>query len=306
MADGTKRPHNRPPSASLCWLIALVVLVSLPRTPVAQSLDRPAGAADGGVVSDSQIDEVDDSAKAAVDAPGNGFRDCSVCPEMIVVPAGTFLMGSSPSERGHSPAEAPRRQVTIETPFAISKYEITKGEWQACLAEYGCLDWQSYRHEGAERLPATGLPWKVIPGYLGWLNKKTGQNYRLPTEAEWEYVARAGTTTTYAFGEELTPAQANFGDRIGDPVEVGSYPPNAWGVHDMHGNVGELVDDCWHESYAAPTDGSAWTPDCLLRVVRGGSWESAAEAVRSASRSYDVDANAGIRIGFRVVRTIGP
>lgn len=277
MADGTKRPDARPASSSLCWLIALFIVISLPWTPVAQSLD-----------------------------PGVSFRDCPLCPEMIVVPAGTFLMGSSPSEWGHSPAEAPRRRVTIEIPFAISKYEITKGEWQACLAEDGCLDWQSYRHEGAESLPATGLPWKVIPGYLGWLNKKTGQNYRLPTEAEWEYVARAGTTTTYAFGDELTPAQANFSDRSGGPVKVGSYPPNAWGVHDMHGNVGELVDDCWHESYAAPTDGSAWTPDCLLRVVRGGSWESAAEAVRSASRSYDVDANAGIRNGFRVVRAIEP
>ena len=129
-----------------------------------------------------------------------------------------------------------------------------------------------------------GIAWVLILSYLEWLNANSGHSYRLPSEAEWEYAARAGSLTRYAFGEELTTGDARVGGKDDGPVEVSSYRPNAWGLYDMHGNLAEWVQDCWQSSYAAPTDGSAWVPECIVRVVRGGSWKSDAGAARSAAR----------------------
>ena len=148
------------------------------------------------------------------------------------------------------------------------------------------------------------VSWEDAQAYADWLSKKTGQSYRLLSEAEWEYVCRAGTTTRYSWGDDLpTPEQANF--NVGKATEVGSYPANPWGLHDMHGNVWEWVEDCGNESYdGAPTDGSAWTSGDYCRVLRGGSWYFDQGSLRSASRYNRFP---GLRLnifGFRVARTL--
>lgn len=235
--------------------------------------------------------------------PGERFRDCPDCPEMVVVPAGIFEMGSSPDEEGHEPVESPRHMVSINQPFAIARYETTVREWRACLSEDSCVG-RGFPHDGGDRLPITGIAWVMIPQYIEWLNAKSGQTYRLPSEAEWEYAARAGSLSSFAYGPVLTVGDARVGDDADGPVEVGRYQPNEWGLYDMHGNAAEWVQDCWLPGYAAPTDGSPWLPDCLWRVVRGGSWSSDASAARSAARDYDMEATASPRIGFRLVRSV--
>lgn len=235
--------------------------------------------------------------------PGETFRDCAECPEMVVIPAGAFLMGSPEKEAGRSNNEGPLREVTISA-FAIGRYEVTFPEWDACVAAGSC----SHEPEdawGRGRQPVMRVSWNDAQEYVGWLSEKTGERYRLPSEAEWEYAARAGTTTRYAFGDEIAEAQANFG--TDKTTGVGSYPANSWGLHDMHGNVWEWVEDCSRGNYdSAPTDGTAWLQgDCSARVLRGGSWGSKPEGLRSASRYYGFrpDFRNGI-IGFRVARTL--
>ncbi len=235
---------------------------------------------------------------------GERFRDCPECPEMVVVPAGVFEMGSLPGEEGHRPSEAPRHLVSIRKPFAIARYETTIRELQACRDEGGCLGLKGFPHDGGDRLPFTGIAWMQIPSYLEWLKAKSGHAYRLPSEAEWEYAARAGSLTSFAFGDELTVEDARVGNNAYGPVNVGRYQPNDWGLYDMHGNAAEWVQDCWISSYVAPSDGSSWMPDCLWRVVRGGSWKSDTTAARSAARDSDMEGIASPRIGFRLVRSL--
>jgi formylglycine-generating enzyme required for sulfatase activity len=238
------------------------------------------------------------------------FRDCTLCPQMVVIPAGEFTMGSPPAERG---AEAQHR-VTIASPFAVSKFEITFDEWDACVKEGGCGGYRPHDQGwGRGKRPVINTSWEDAKAYTDWLSRKTGKPYRLLSEAEWEYAARAGTTTMFAYGDALSPRQANYdGSTDGSgpsdvnrqkTVPVGSFPPNRFGLHDMHGNVSEWVEDCWHDDYtaAAPTDGSPWHDgDCNGRVVRGGSWEDSPAEHRSAARTggYKVDQfyTDGIRI----------
>jgi formylglycine-generating enzyme required for sulfatase activity len=202
-------------------------------------------------------------------APGalTEFKDCAGCPQMVVIPAGEFTMGSPPSEQ-HRGAESQHR-VTIATPFAVSKFEISFDEWDSCLRGGGC---GSYRpddeHWGRGKRPVMNISWENAKTYVDWLSRKTGKNYRLLSEAEWEYAARAGTTTPFAHGDALSPRRANYDGSVDGTgpsdvnrrktMPVGSFPPNRFGLHDMHGNVSEWVEDCWHEDYSgAPTDGSA-------------------------------------------------
>ncbi len=156
----------------------------------------------------------------------------------------------------------PQHRVTVK-PFAIGKYEVTFDEWDACVKAGGC---NGYRPEdpgwGRGNRPVINVSWNDTKAYVAWLAKKTGNPYRLPSEAEWEFAARAGTTTPFAFGTTITPKQANFGRSDGKTEPVGSYPPNAWGLYDMHGNVWEWVEDCWHDNYGrSPTDGQPWLAD---------------------------------------------
>jgi formylglycine-generating enzyme required for sulfatase activity len=207
--------------------------------------------------------------------PGDTFMECASCPKMVVVPAGSFTMGSPANEGDFR--ERPQHTVTIRQPLAVSKFELTFDEWDACTAHGGCTQ-QFLRYPAIGRYPATNMSWAEAKQYVDWIVKLTGKPYRLLTEAEWEYVARAGTTTAYFWGDEIGEGHANCtgcGSRWDKwTAPVGSFAANAFGLHDMHGNVWEWVEDCWHDSYAGnpPVDGSAWTAgaNCNIRVVRGG------------------------------------
>ncbi len=248
------------------------------------------------------------------------FQDCPMCPEVIEVPAGSFLRGSPAFEESRKDAEGPRHEVTISQPLAVGIYEVTFAQWDACVRDGGC---RGYRpgDEGWNRgqQPVINVSWEDAQAYVAWLSEKTDLPYRLLSEVEWEYVARAETQTPFHTGETITPQQANYyskysykGGRVGpsreQPVSVGSFQPNAFGLYDMHGNVWEWVQDCWNMNYAgAPRDGQAWEAgDCDQRVARGGSWYYAPDVLRSASRERyptDVRNNNG---GFRVARIMAP
>lgn len=253
------------------------------------------------------------NARPAKPQPGTTFRDCDICPEMVVIPAGSFLMGSPPTESGRSSKEGPQRRVTIARSFAAGKYEVTFHEWDVCVQEGGCKHNPSDNGWTRGRRPVIDLSWEDAKEYVAWLSKKTGKTYRLLSEAEWEYVARAGTTSEFHTGSTISPQQANYQTSVsyaGSPtaqsrgmsVLVGSYPPNAFGLHDVHGNAWEWVEDCRNSSYnGAPTDGSAWTKgDCALRNLRGGSWDVDPVYTRSASRYWNHASDRLIYFGFRV------
>ena len=224
---------------------------------------------------------------------GHKFRDCAGCPEMVVVPSGNFMMGSPESEEGRHDSEGPVHEVTFERPFAVGVYEVTFGEWDACVSGGGCGGYRPEDH-GLDRgrFPVLYVNWEDAKAYVEWLSRKTGYKYRLLSESEWEYVARAGTTTRYWWGDEIGRNRLNCYDThdCGDSYErrapVGSFSANPFGLYDMHGNVLELVEDCWNETYhGAPVDGSAWeSGNCEARVLRGGMWYSMPRHNRSAWR----------------------
>jgi formylglycine-generating enzyme required for sulfatase activity len=242
--------------------------------------------------------------------PGEVFNDCNGegwCPEMVVVPAGSFLMGSPEDEAARSDNEGPQHRVTIAEPFAIGVYEVTFDEWDACVADGGC---NGYRPDDADwgrgRRPVIYVSWDDAQAYVDWLSNRTREEYRLPSEAEWEYAARAGTTTRYWSGDEIAAGYANFDRNVGRTIEVGSLArPNAFGLHDVHGNVWEWIEDCWNGSYVgAPANGSAWTSgNCDWRVLRGGSWNDYPWYLRSAHRSR-FEPGFRFNFGFRVARTL--
>jgi formylglycine-generating enzyme required for sulfatase activity len=219
-----------------------------PGTPAATKLEELIAAVEKGAATQKSL------------AAGDVFRDCDVCPEMVALPAGQFLMGSPDGEKDRDSDEGPQHEVTIK-PFAIGKYEVTFEEWDACVQAGGCNGYRPGDQSwGRGKRPVINVSWRDAQAYVAWLSGKTGQSYRLPSEAEWEYVARAGTTTRYAFGDEIVAKEANFGSTIGKTTAVGAYPPNRWGLFDMHGNVLEWVEDVYHDGYkGAPSDGTAWT-----------------------------------------------
>ena len=248
--------------------------------------------------------------------PGDVFRDCAACPEMVVVPAGSFLMGSPESSEEAYSDERPQHRVTIESPFAVGVYEVTFAEWDGCVRAGGC---GGYRPEdvgwGRGSRPVMNVSWEDAQEYVRWLSRETGQRYRLLSEAEWEYVARAGTQTARYWGESES-GQCRYGNGYDDTAPcpdgyeytapVGSFQPNPFGLYDVLGNVWEWTEDCWNYDYSgAPPDGSAWgLGDCSPRVLRGGSWSYWPRSLRSA---YRLGGSAGDRYdfnGFRVARTI--
>ena len=230
-------------------------------------------------------------------------------PQMVVLPAGTFEMGCV-SGRECYENEKPVREVTIPA-FAMGVYEVTFAEWDACVAAGGCGGHRPGDERwGRGRRPVISVDWNDAQSYVEWLSAETGESYRLPSEAEWEYAARAGTTTPFHTGPTISTDQANYRGGVyrQKTVPVGSFPANAWGLHDMHGNVWEWTVDCWNGSYAgAPTDGSAWeTGDCAVRILRGGSWYHFPRNLRSAFRGWDASGNRSDKFGFRVARTLAP
>ena len=233
--------------------------------------------------------------------------------EMVVIPAGSFRMGCV-SGLDCDDDEFPGHVVTIPQAFAVSKYEVTFAEWDACVLDGGC---GGYRPDdegwGRGTRPVINVSWEDAQSYVSWLSSRTGERYRLLTEAEWEYVARAGSSTAYSWGDGIGPNRANcegcasqWDDRKTAPV--GSFSANAFGVHDMHGNVWEWVEDCLYGSHeGAPTEGSAWrSGGCALRVLRGGSWSYIPRSLRSPDRDWDATGNRLYDRGFRMARTLTP
>lgn len=241
---------------------------------------------------------------------GDSFRDCPKCPEMVVVPAGSFWMGSEKNDPGANANETPPHHVTISKPFAVGKFEVTFAEWAACVADGGCNGY-SPRDSGwgRGRRPVINVSWDDARAYVAWLREKTGRDYRLLSEAAWEYAARAGRPWHVTRGpspREARYASAGHGEamttKVAGTVEVGSFPPNAFGLHDMAGNVWEWVADCWHADHAgAPGDGSPRTTgDCGKHVLKGGSWAVISRGLRPAFRAgirrYYRDDDAGFRV----------
>ncbi len=244
---------------------------------------------------------------------GDVKRDCGseACPEMVVVPPGEFMMGSPAAEEGRDD-EGPQRKVTIASPFLVSKFEVTFAEWDACYDAGGCSFQPSDQGWGRGKRPVINVAWNDIQQYIKWLSTKTGMPYRLLTEAEWEYAARAGTTTRFSWGDAIGKGNANCdgcGSQWDDKqtAPVGSFQANAFGLHDMHGNVWEWVQDCDGKYTDAPNDGSAapQTDNCS-RVLRGGSWGNVTGFMRAANRSRLVPDFRDIGIGFRVARVLSP
>lgn len=281
--------------------------------------------------------------------PGSAFRECDRCPEMVVVPAGRFVIGSPSDEPGRAADEGPRTPIAIGTPFAVSRFEVTRGQYQAFLEASGraisgnCItdrrelgQWQpdartNLQDPGfpqADNHPVVCVTWHDARAYAAWLSAATGATYRLLSEAEWEYVARAGTATAYPWGERAEdgcgymngtdatfrakyaalPYAGDFGtcdDGTLNTAPVGSYRANAFGLHDMIGNVGEWVEDCTVPTYAGlATDGAARGGTCTKVVVRGGSWGTIARQLRVAERLNYAPTDADDSIGIRVARTL--
>ena len=269
-------------------------------------------------------------------APGATFRDCDVCPVMVVVPAGSFVMGSAPGGVDPLGDEQPQHRVTFARPFAVARYSTTRGEFARFVSESGyrvdpgCLikrygSWHDDRRAGwrrpgfaqTDRDPVVCMSWDDGAAYAAWLSRKTGHTYALLSEAQWEYAARAGTTATYYWGERASHARANYGaDHCCAPAAVGrdrwlhtspsgSFPPNAFGLYDMLGNAWQWTRDCWHRNYdGAPADGSArLRGSCVDRVLRGGSWNCSPSTIRAAGRELHDSSGRYSVVGFRVART---
>jgi len=281
------------------------------------------------------------TAAHAQERPDREFRECADCPEMVAVPAGGFLMGSLATEHGRFDSEGPRHAVAVRA-FAIGKYDVTIAEFLIFLRETGyqplpCdtiqhISWHSPGHDLATPpgetdpplWPAHCLNWSDAQAYIAWLNRKVSTQattrrldgpYRLPSEAEWEYAARAGTTTARWWGDGIGVGNADCngcGSKWDDELlaPVGSFGPNPFGLYGMLGNVWQWVNDCWNESYVgAPSDGSSWmSGDCTMRVLRGGSWSNLPVFVRSAARAKayvdGADSDYSNYSGFRVARTL--
>jgi formylglycine-generating enzyme required for sulfatase activity len=239
-------------------------------------------------------------------------------PETVVIPAGQFLMGSTTADRGRVNSESPQHMVSIKS-FAIGKYDVTFDEWEACVAAGGCNGYHpDDRDWGRGNRPVIYVSWDDAQSYVKWLSAVTGQRWRLPTEAEWEYATRAGTTSAYYWGDSANHDHANYGDdeccrgiRLGkdqwiNTSPVGSFEPNKFGLYDMVGNVYQWVEDCANDNYqGAPVDGSAWLKgECGYRGLRGGSWYYFPENLRSAMRLTLPLTLRFNFIGFRVVRDL--
>ncbi len=250
--------------------------------------------------------------------PGDEFADPvkagGVGPKMVVIPAGAFQMGSYPSEPHRSEDEGPVHVVKIPKAFAVGKFEVTFEEWDVCVLAGACAPADD-GGLGRGKQPVINVSWDQALAYTEWLSVQTGKPYRLLSEAEWEYAARAGTMTARHWGNSDSGAcqYANVDDRAFGcedghvkTAPVGSFVPNAFKLHDMMGNVWEWVADCWNSGYeGAPTDGSAWgVGDCSRHVVRGGSWYSDPAFVRSAKRGGNEPAVQNFNLGFRIARTL--
>ena len=231
---------------------------------------------------------------------GAVVKDCDICPELVLIPGGQFVMGDDKSSEQD---EKPAHRVSVPG-FLLGKFEVTQGQWRALMGSN-----PSHFEDCGDNCPVEEVNWQDAQAYLKKLSDKTGQPYRLPTEAEWEYAARAGSSTQWSFGDDEAQLKRYAwysGNAEGKTHTVGGKLPNQFGLYDMHGNVWEWVEDCWHGNYqGAPADGSAWLQGCSsesTRVLRGGMWFYSAPSAGSADRDYLAPTIRGL-IGFRVART---
>ena len=252
--------------------------------------------------------------------PGGYFRDCPECPKMVVVPAGSFMMGSSSDEKGRRGTEGPQHRVTIADPFAVGIYEVTFREWDACVTGGGCNGYRPGDEGwGRDNRPVMNVNWQDAQAYVRWLSQRTGKSYRLLSESEWEYVARAGTKGPFHAGATILTNQANYdgsykygpgrkGQSRSQTIPVGSFSWNPFGLLNVHGNVAEWTEDCWNRNYSGgPSDGRPWKKgNCGKRVIRGGSWGSPPAFSRSAQRSTSKSERRSAYVGFRVARAVNP
>jgi len=321
---------------------------------VAPPVATPAGPCGGGATTVSLAARSAQPLSAAEECmlkPPNAFKECDKCPEMVVVPAGAFSMGTRQGLPGNEPDEWPEHTVTFAHPFAVGKFEVTVDQFAAFVTETGYATGptcdvftdfkyqersdRSWRNPGFAQSgnhPVVCLSWDDARAFVNWLTKKTGREYRLPTEAEWEYAARALTTpvwhSRWFFGDDAremcrygnaadeTTKRVVFGshggtifpcnDGYANTAPVGTFLPNPFGLYDMHGNAMEWVEDCYHETYAgAPSDGTAWlTGECGRRVLRGGSWFDAPGNARAAYRHWSKASDRSNGLGFRVARSL--
>ena len=240
--------------------------------------------------------------------------------ELVRIPPGDFMMGSPSSEAKRSPCEGPQHRVRIHRAFCMGKYEVTQGQWQKVMGTSlmqepsECVRSAVLRKFRGDDRPMAVVTWAECKAFCRRLSSMTGHRIRLPSEAEWEYACRAGTTTPFCYGNSLTSEQANFdgtmpygGEYRATTTPVGSFQPNGFGLYDMHGNVAEWCEDIWHNSYVgAPTDGSPWRGGWLsslfpFRVTRGGHWQCRAYECRSASRAREKKGILIETVGFRIV-----
>jgi sulfatase modifying factor 1 len=331
------------PASLRKWTLATAALLALVGAGVLvdQLLIRPAGTGSDDVIERTAPTRAGSGTQVATAT----FKDCDVCPEMAELPIGTFMMGSPDDERGRERVEGSPRRIVIAQRFALGLLEVTVEQFAAFVAETGAsvgnacrsfdfktARWSptegSFREPGFEVTgshPAVCVSWHEAQAYAAWLGRRTGKPYRLPSEAEWEYAARAGTTTSYNFGDDegrlceharfadlgsqfpwrggCRSEQTNYG-----PVHVGEFKPNAWGLFDMHGNAWEWAADCWTaDPSEIPSDASAFTRPgaCEIGVVRGGGWAAAYRRVRSAQRMPVPTALRYNHMGLRVALTLG-
>jgi formylglycine-generating enzyme required for sulfatase activity len=322
--EGTTITFNPPPDTT-----ETAAVRPEPKPPVRTESPPPAKAS-------TDPDTPLDRAAEARLKPGNTFRECSGCPQMVVIPAGSFSMGSPVTERGHETDEEPQHNVELKSSFAMSVAPVTRAEFELFVAASGyqsaksCRVYEnggwvertdlSYRNPGFRQdadHPVICVNWNDARAYADWLSTKTGKRYRLPTEAEWEYAARAGSTTPFWWGNQISTSLANYDGSLvygsGNPgehrqatVRAREFDANPWGLYQVHGNVSQWVEDCWNAGYrGAPADGSAWTQgDCARRVLRGGSWGYAPKDLRAAYREGATATFRTYTFGIRLVRVL--
>ncbi|MBF6034402.1 formylglycine-generating enzyme family protein [Pseudomonas neuropathica] len=263
---------------------------------------------------------------ATAPAPGKVFKDCKDCPEMVVLPTGTFTMGTPDDEVGREPDEGPRHAVTFSKPFAISRFQVLVGEWDAYVRETGNKPYDFDDRPGRRctagkpefkqtaRDPAVCMNVAEAQGYIDWLSKKTGHAYRLQSESIREYAARGGSTGPFPFpfdegnNYQISKHANTYGaaDGYNFTSPAGTFPANAFGVYDAHGNVYEWTADCYHKDYSGvPNDGRPWTQEnCERQVMRGNDWGEAPVFSRSGNRNSSWPTSKGDWLGFRVVRDL--